>query len=166
MDLSQVSVRTKIYIDIEVRQIAQKWKLEIVEVTESTTIARTVVREAITLEERQGEFIVALYAPALGKNEHRGPPGNFTSDFHLWSASLRSAAALARSKPTERPGGMTYPLTRPVMASEYEGCEICQSVIKIEILTLVILSLANLTAVTLCGILNVCFETNVFSRVP
>ena len=55
MDLSQVSVGTKIYIDIEVPQIAQKWNLEIVEVTEYTTIARTVVREAITLEERQGE---------------------------------------------------------------------------------------------------------------
>ena len=40
MDLSQVSVGTKIYIDIEVPQIAQKWKLEIVEVTESTTVSR------------------------------------------------------------------------------------------------------------------------------
>ena len=38
--MSQVSVRTKISIDIEVRQIAQKWKLEIVEVTESTTVSR------------------------------------------------------------------------------------------------------------------------------
>ena len=46
--MSQVSVRTKISIDIEVRQIAQKWKLS--EMTESTTIARTLVREAITLQ--------------------------------------------------------------------------------------------------------------------
>ena len=57
-------MRIKISLDIEVRQIAQKWKLEIVEVTESTTIARTVVREAITLEERQGESNVELYAAA------------------------------------------------------------------------------------------------------
>ena len=125
MDLSQVSVGTKIYIDIEVPQIAQKWKLEIREVTESTTIARTVVREAITLEERQGEFIVALYAPALGKNEHRGPPGNFTSDFHLWSASLRSAAALARSKPTTT-WWDDLSADSANDATEYEGCEICQ----------------------------------------
>ena len=64
MDLSQVSVGTKIYIDIEVPQIAQTWKLEIVEVTESTTIARTVMREAITLEERQRESNMELYAAA------------------------------------------------------------------------------------------------------
>ena len=62
MDLSQVSVGTKIYIDIEVPQIAQKWKLEIREVTESTTIARTVVREAITLEVPTRRSLLALYA--------------------------------------------------------------------------------------------------------
>ena len=67
MDLSQVSVGTKIYIDIEVPQIAQKWNLEIVEVTEYTTIARTVVREAITLEERQGELLWPSIHPRGGK---------------------------------------------------------------------------------------------------
>ena len=105
--MSQESMRTKISRDIEVRQIAQKWKLS--KVTESTTIARTLVREAITLEIRQG-VLAYWHSMKVEKKYHRVPPGNFTSDIHLTGGYLRCADT---GQSLQRPGRMAYPLASP-----------------------------------------------------
>ena len=62
MDLSLEAVRTKISLDIEVRQIGQKWKYKSDGVYDGEP--PIVGRELTTHEVRQGESNVELYAAA------------------------------------------------------------------------------------------------------
>ena len=103
MDLSLEAVRTKISLDIEVRQIGQKWKYKSDGVYDGEP--PIVGRELTTHEVRQEEYIYGTLCTRVEENVHRGPPGNFTSDFHLWSILLAGWPLRWRGcRSSQRPG--------------------------------------------------------------
>ena len=126
-----------------------------------------VMREATYARVKERQF---KYGPVFTRVEEKceySPAG----EFHLRLSSVVHSGESGRcaggaSKACYDLAGWTSTATTwsEYHRSQGKACEICQSVIEIEILTLVILSLANLTAVAFCAVLNVCFETNVFYR--